>query len=601
MAKTRAKWTGTLKLRDKLFMSFSLLSIGILLAAAWVINSQVVAQVRLEVQKELKASLPLYDAVWEEQAGRLSSMGMAMAGSPIVKTIFRDPRASRDRETVRQMLADFGQELSENVDLILISDGGGTITFSESRDPTLTELNEFSAARNVASEQKPAMSFALLNGRLFHLALTPVVLHSGSAVTNNTLAVLITGSELNRRMAEELRRRAHSDVLFFAGDRLHSSSLAPEAEASAGSIVVARGIGRDSPDQPTELMIGGESQLAFARQLTGFDGRRVGYVVVLHSLEGASRLFRAISNRLILVGTIGIVLVLVVSYLIARRVTRPIESLVIGARELGRGNYEHRIDPSPEGEVGQLAAAFEQMRQSIKRGQAELLKSERLATVGQMAGSIIHDLRGPLASIVTAADLFSRSELSPEQRQVLSQSQLRASTRMGAMLREILEFARGDYSLNLARRDLAGLLDSVVRECITSDAAPGVAVEASISPHLFVRVDEERMRRLFENLFINSIHAMPQGGKITLHAAESGQRVRITVADTGCGIPTELRDRLFEPFVSRGKQGGTGLGLAIASSIARAHGGSLTLISAQGQPADFCVELPLDSEVAHGR
>ena len=281
--------------------------------------------------------------------------------------------------------------------------------------------------------------------------------------------------------------------------------------------------------------------------------------------------------------------------------TQPIESLVVGARELGRGHYEHRIEPSSGGEVKQLAAAFEQMRQSIKRGQADLLKSERLATVGQMAGSIIHDLRGPLASILTAAELFSRAELSPEQRQVLSQSQLRASTRMGAMLREILEFSRGDYSLNLERRELAGLLDSVVRESITSDASPGVAVETHIPPELFVQVDYERMRRLFENLFVNSIHAMPQGGKITLRAAEAGEKVRITIADTGCGIPTELRDRLFEPFVSQGKEGGTGLGLAIASSIARAHGGSLTLISEEGQAADFCVELPLDIEVAHGR
>jgi signal transduction histidine kinase len=590
----------SLKLRDKLFMSFSLLSVVILLTAAWVINSQVLAQAREEVQKEMEASLPLYDAVWEEQAGRLSALGMAMAGSPIVKAIFGDPRASRDRETIRQMLSEFGHELTRNVDLVMVSDGGGSIVFVESHNPALTDLNELPSARVVAMNQKPAQCFLLTDGRLFHLALTPVISHSGNADFNNTLAVLIAGSELSRTMALELKRRAQSDVLFFAGDRLYASSLQPEAEADAARTIAVSEIGRRAPDQPVELLAAGESQLAFARRLAGFDGRSVGYVVVLHSLAGASRLFRAISDKLVLVGTVSIILVLLVSYFIARRVTQPIESLAAGARELGRGNYQYQIDLSPNGEVGQLASAFEQMRRSIRQSQAHLLRSERLATVGQMASGIIHDLRGPLAAISTAAEITARAELSPEQRQVLARSQLRAAVRMEAMLKEILEFSRGNYGLNLERRQLSPFIQAIVQESITADSAPGVAVEANVPPDLFVRVDVERARRIFENLLVNSIQAMPQGGTITLHATPADGTVRINIADTGSGIPAHLRDRLFEPFVSQGKQGGTGLGLAIASSITKAHGGSLTLVSQDNQPAEFCVELPLDSGAYDG-
>jgi signal transduction histidine kinase len=581
-------------------MSFSLLSVVILLAAAWVIDSQVVAQAREEVQKEMKASLPLYDAVWEEQAGRLSALGMAMAGSPIVKAIFGDPRASRDRETIRQMLLEFGHELTRNVDLILVSDGGGSIVFVESRSSAFTSLNELPSAKMVAREQKPAQSFMFVGGRLFHLALTPVISHSGNADFNNTLAVLIAGSELKRSMALELKRRAHSDVLFFAGDRLYTSSLDPEAEADAGRKIDVRDIARHAPDQPLELTIGGENQLAFARQLAGFDGRAVGYVVVLHSLAGASRLFRAISHKLVLIGTVGIILVLLVSYVIARRVTLPIESLAAGARELGRGNYEYQIDLSPNGEVGQLASAFDQMRRSIRQGQAVLLRSERLATVGQMASGIIHDLRGPLAAISTAAELTARTELSSEQRGILARSQLRAARRMEEMLKEILEFSRGNYGLNLRRCQLAAFLQPIVHESINADSAQRIAVEAFVAPDLFVRIDEERARRIFENLLLNSIQAMPGGGTITLRATRVDDRVRISIADTGSGIPAHLRDRLFEPFVSQGKQGGTGLGLAIASSIAKAHGGSLTLVSPDNHPAEFCLELPLDSGANHG-
>ncbi len=600
MAKPRFDKRKSLKLRDKLFLSYSLLSVFILLAAAWIIDSQVVAQARQRVQEEMKASLPLYDAVWEAQAGRLAALGMAMAGSPIVKTIFGDARAPRDRETIRQMLAEFGPELSRNVDLVLVCDGGGSVIFAESPDPSLTALGELPSARDVAADQKPAHSFWLLGGRLFHLALTPVISHSGNPEFNNTLAVLVAGSELNRRMALDLKQRAHSDVLFFAGERLYSSSLLPEAETDAAKTLATHEVGRDTANEATELTIAGESQLAFARPLTGLSGQSVGYVVVLHSLGEASRLFRAISNRLVLVGSISIVLVLIVSYFIARRVTRPMESLVAGAREFGRGNYEYQIDLSPNGEIGQLAAAFEQMRQSIRRGQTVLIRSERLATVGRMASSIIHDLRSPLAAISTAAGLFANAKLSAEQRQILAQSQIRASQRMGAMLKELLDFSRGKYALKSERIALDALIGSVVEESVTPELTIRVAVQVYIPPELFVRVDRELARRMFENLLINSVQAMPEGGTITIRAVEAGEKVRINIADTGSGIPVQVRDQLFEPFVSQGKEGGTGLGLAIASSIANAHGGSLALVSADNQPADFCIELPADSEAEHG-
>ncbi len=561
------------------------------------IGNDVVMQARREVQAEMQTSLPLYDAVWEEQAGRLSTLGMAMAGSPIVKAIFGNPRAARDRETISQMLSDFGQPLTENVDVILISDGDGNITFAKGHGSPSPALNELPSARAVAADQKPAQSFMLIGGRLYHLVLIPVTTHSERENFNNTLAVLVAGSELNRKFALELKRRAHSDVLFFAGEKLYASSLEPETESDAAKTVMVKEMDSRAPERPTELSINGESQLAFARRLEGFGGKPVGYVVVLHSLGGASKFFRAVFKRLILIGSISILLVLLISYVIADRVTRPIESLAAGALELGRGNYEYQIDMSPNGEVGQLASAFEQMRQSLKQGQAALMRSERLATVGQMAGGIFHDLRDPLAAISNAAELFAKAELSSPQRQVLAKSQLGASQRMGAMLREILEFARGNYSLNLERRELAPLIHSVIPESITSEVATSVAVEVHIPPNLFVRVDCERVGRIFNNLVVNSVQAMPEGGTITIHAAEAGNRVRINIADTGSGIPAGLRDRLFEPFVSQGKRGGTGLGLAIANSIAEAHGGSLTLVSADGQPAEFCVELPIDSEL----
>ncbi len=585
--------TRTLKLRDKLFLSYGSLSVVILLAAAWVIDRQVVAEARRQVQEEMKTSLPLYEAVWEEQAGRLSALGMAMAGSPIAKTIFGDPRAARDTETIRQMLSDFGQLLSHDVDLVVIADGGGHVVFVEDRGPGKTEVRELPSARIVAETQKPAESFELVDGRLFHLALAPVLSHSAERRTRQhprgagrgfrTGPPHGGGTQAARPQRRRLFRGSPSLFVF-----------APRRGGEHGRPDPRRWDARQT--EPTEILLGGEGHLAFARPLASLDRRFEGRVVVLHSLGAAVKLFHAISGRLVLVGSASIALVLLISYYLARRITRPIEALALGAREFGRGNYEHPIGTSPGGEIGQLAAAFEQMRRSVREGQAVLLRAERLTAVGRMASGIIHDLRSPLAAISTAAELFATRELPAENRQMLAENQLKAARRMATMLRDLLEFARGRYALNLERHELAPLIQAVARETVSSASTPGLAVDIQVPPGIYVRVDRERLRRLFVNLLVNSVQAMPGGGTITIRAASTGRSVRINVADTGAGIPSQLRDRLFEPFVSHGKEGGTGLGLAVASSIAEGHGGSLTLASAVGQPADFCVELPLAPE-----
>jgi signal transduction histidine kinase len=217
-----------------------------------------------------------------------------------------------------------------------------------------------------------------------------------------------------------------------------------------------------------------------------------------------------------------------------------------------------------------------------------------------MASGIIHDLRSPLAAITTAAEVLARKELPPERRQLLADNQLRASWRMEAMLRELLEFSRGKYSLKPERLELAPFLRATTDDLLASASVLGITVELQVPPAIVVEVDLERARRMFDNLLVNSVHAMPHGGTISIRAKAEGARVLVRVADTGSGIPEELRERLFEPFVSYGKEGGTGLGLAIARSIAKAHLGSLTLVSGVGEPTEFCVELPLASEVRHG-
>ncbi|HWQ31670.1 MAG TPA: HAMP domain-containing sensor histidine kinase [Blastocatellia bacterium] len=589
---------GRIRLRDRLFLASALISTTILLLAAWVINNQVVRQARQQVQSEVEGLLPVYNSVWEENARSLATLGMTMANSPNVKIIFGDARAARDRQTIREMIADFGGDLAARVDLVLITDGAGRITFEDLRGREETAVSQLAAARDVAESQRQQQCFAILGGRLFQLSLTPVLLQSGSDEYQNTLAVLGVGLELNRAVAQEMSRRIHCDVVFLAADRIYASSLDPAAEAGLAQLVASPEISRAEAARPVEVRTGDHLNLTFSRQLEGTGGQRVGQVVVLRSLADAGRLFRTISNVLLLLWTLSIAAAFALSYLIARRITRPMEELVKGTRELGSGNYDFEIRAEARGELGELAGAFDQMRRSLRQTQAELLKRERLATIGRMAGSIIHDLRNPLATISTAAEMLARDNLPSERRRTLLESQLRASQRMHEMLRELLDFTHGNYSLSPERQALRQIIERAVQEVSTLAARTGVLVEVNVASDLMVKADAGQLRRVFENLLTNAIQAMPGGGTVRVQAARQHSEVRIDVIDSGPGVAAEIRERLFEPFVSHGKLGGTGLGLAIAQSITEAHGGTLRL-EATTAGADFYLTLPLDEGGPH--
>src|SRR4030095_11664948 len=225
------------KLVDRLFLASALLSTAILLIAAWVINNQVVRQARQHVLTEIEDLLPVYDSVWEENARSLSTLGLTMANSQNVKIIFGDARARSDRETIKEMIADFGGDPDSQVDLALITDGAGNVTFADLRANEADVVAEIAAARAVAVSQQQRQGFAIFGGKLFQLSLTPVLLQSGSDDYQNTLAVLGAGIELNRVVAQKIKQRVHKGVIFLTADQVYASSLEPEAAIGTAEAV----------------------------------------------------------------------------------------------------------------------------------------------------------------------------------------------------------------------------------------------------------------------------------------------------------------------------------------------------------------------------
>jgi len=591
------------RLRTQLFAGSAILSSAILVIAAWVINTQVLKQAREQVQAEVETLMPLYDFVWNEYSERLGTLGATMANSPVVKTVIGDPRASRDKATLREMLNDFRDVAPTPVDLFIVSDGSGRVTFAEIngqpvRDESIGGLaNQFLASAKAAAErQNQVRGFAVIDGHLFQMVLTPVLIHSGNVEFQNTLAVLATGTEINRATARQIKERMHSELLFFLDDRYLTSSLDPPAEQAAAKEIALSKVFDAKPSSPEEVRVAGQSFLSFSRDLLGLDGQRIGRVVVMRSLAVADQLFQAISNRLFLLWTLSVGLALLLSYVVANRITRPVDALVASVKEFGSGNYECPVPVTARGEIGTLARAFDGMRNSLKNSQNALLRSERLATIGRMASSVVHDLRNPLATISTVAEVLGRDGLPSDRRHVLLESQLRASERMNAMLGEMLEYSRGSYRLRLERCRLADIVDAAILHLEAISEREGITTESRVDDTLEVMADAERLRRVFDNLLSNAIQAEPRGGKVLVTSSldeKSGEKVRIDITDHGLGVPIELRDRIFEPFVTYGKAGGTGLGLAIVQGVINAHEGTIGFEEPADGGSSFYVILPL--------
>jgi len=297
-------------------------------------------------------------------------------------------------------------------------------------------------------------------------------------------------------------------------------------------------------------------------------------------------------------------------------VAHPVETLLKETRRISSGDMTHGVHvPERPDELGVLAGAFEEMRRSLaetlkelaeknntlegslkalREAQNELIRSERMSIIGQMASSIIHDFKNPMMIALSHADILkNRANLTPEQQTFSHDAIVRSVQRMSDMTRDLLDFSRGNVALKMEEVQVGTLVDDV-REGVTLNLEKHkVDFEVKGEYHGAVRVDIEHFRRALINIINNAQEAMPKGGRLTMEVSKRNGFAEFKLTDTGVGIPDEIRDRIFEPFLTHGKSQGTGLGLAITKRIIDAHKGRIEVDSKVGVGTTFSVLIPL--------
>jgi signal transduction histidine kinase len=235
---------------------------------------------------------------------------------------------------------------------------------------------------------------------------------------------------------------------------------------------------------------------------------------------------------------------------------------------------------------------IQHLRATDERYVAEVVRKEKMAMVGEMAGTIIHDLKNPIQSVLLAST-FIRDKHTDEKTRHWSRIIHDQVHLMVGMVEELLEFSRGTQKLNREAVNLAALLQKFA--LLNQDHLSQQKVELELKPiDAVVNADANKLLRVFQNLTYNAAEAFGgRGGHISISGNVLNGEVEICVRDNGPGVPEEIKGRLFEPFVTSGKKGGTGLGLAITRSIVEAHSGRIWFESKTGEGTAFHLRLPV--------
>jgi signal transduction histidine kinase len=230
----------------------------------------------------------------------------------------------------------------------------------------------------------------------------------------------------------------------------------------------------------------------------------------------------------------------------------------------------------------------------LQATQDELIRAERLSVVGSMASGIIHDLKSPMTTIKGYAAILGREDLDTSQRQHFSKIITQSVDTFVEMTQEILDYARGGGPIEQEEVQVGDFVEDLCAFIEHDFSDKGLTIQRDLDYTGPLRMDETKIRRALYNIAVNARDAMEAGGTLLIATHSKNGTVEFCLSDTGPGIPLEIQDSLFEPFITFGKATGTGLGLAIAKKAAEDHGGSIAVESIPGKGATFIITLPIN-------
>jgi two-component system nitrogen regulation sensor histidine kinase NtrY len=341
---------------------------------------------------------------------------------------------------------------------------------------------------------------------------------------------------------------------------------------------------------------------------TGANQQLMGVLLVGSSRRPLIELQRQVVSTAMLVGGAGILVAVLASLWFAARVTRPVVSLAEAARRVAAGDLGAKVEVESSDELGELAASFNRMTEDLVQQKDRTLQAERVAAWRELARRLAHELKNPLFPLqVTVENLMRAKQKSPEMFEEVfhegTATLLAEINNLKTIIGRFSEFSRMPQpqrrptQVNEVVRSVLRVFHAQLQNHeLQNNHKNQIAVRTELADALpEISADPDLLHRALQNLVLNAIDAMPQGGELAIRTATLGDRIEISVSDTGSGLTQEECGRLFTPYYTT-KQHGTGLGLAIVQSVVSDHGGKISVESTKEKGTTFRIELPREPQ-----
>ncbi len=555
------------RMRTTLMVSLLAVSLGLTATCLLIIRISVQQEIRKGLDSDLDHSLSTFHNIANQRNQMLSREAALLADLPSLKALL----STQDAHTIQDGSGEFWT-ISGSDFFALSSPTGKLFTYSNKGDRLDNALVVPGLQSCMSSSDDPCM--IAFGQSLYELSIQP--LSFGPPKNGSQLGYVILGYAIDHQVAREVSDASAAEVAFLIDGEVAATTL-PEARLS--DLRLRRETLEAKNPAPQRIQIGHEAYVATATTLSAV-GRSEVRLVVLKSYDRASEYLHRVNQWVLALGLSALAIGILLAVAISRTVTRPLEALVAGSRALGQGDFNYHLSTDGAIEVRELALAFDRMRDELKRTQGELIESDRLATIGRMASSVSHDLRHHLSAIYANAEFMSLSQTGGEERAELLGEVRDAVQDMTDLIESLLLFSQTGQVLHLNYEPIAALVEHAVHTVCRHPECRDVRILMGNLEQVSAWVDRGKLGRAVYNLLLNACQAARKGGTdpvVLVTLSEDEEKLRIGICDSGQGVAPTIRQTLFQPFVSAGKQNGTGLGLTLAQHVAQEHGGEVRL------------------------
>lgn len=589
-------------LTNRIFFASAILTVVAIAVAVYRVNVAVTAQ----AENELRRGIDEAGTLLEEYRTRLFEQ-YARDGALVADlSNMKAAMTTLDPPTVEPIAARYQKQIG--CDVLLVTDPSGAVLAESGRlkidDPSTVLRDAVAEARR----GKETVSLWPHPGGVIQIVTVPsFIVQPARPEFVGTVSV---GFSLDAETAQRFKRLTNSEIAFAVNGEVEASTLPDQYSSQLETLVRAQDVhvirlGEGeyvavSRVLPLQASVGPTSPATPAKG-------PVATAVILRSRTERLRFLNAVHRELAVTAFLAVMAATLISYAVARTVTRPLGAITATMREMATtGDLTRKIALSPNArwedeDATLLANTFNTMTDSIARFQREAAQRERLSSLGRLSTVVAHEIRNPLMIIRTALRTLKQGTgHSPEVDGAIADIDGEV-TRLNRIVAEVLDFAR-PIKFDLEAVNVNALCEDAARAVGSEE--PGIAAHLDLDRHIGeIVTDGERVRLALVNVLTNARHAVlaradrpgdPARAIELVTRNPTPGRVSIEVRDRGVGIAPDDLSRVFDPFFTT-RRTGTGLGLAITRRIIEGLGGTITVTSRPGQGTDVRIELPVTS------